>query len=560
MKKIQLIIYSSLLWILLFIPTTVFAVSESIQSFDTEIIAHQDGSFDVKETIKYNFGENNKHGIFRDIPTVSQVDNLYRQSQINILNVSRDNADDAYTVSQNNNQISVKIGRSNQTISGEHIYIISYLVKNGIGSNYSDHDEIYWNVTGDKWQVPIFSASAVLTTDFGITPNQAICFTGVLGSKDKNCYVPANFPLSPITATAPLNPSQGLTVVAGFPVNTFPKSVLNQTPAIGYTSHGNLLWFWLLYLGVAGVLNFILAPALLFWYLKYKRKKRFGPVSVNFDIPKDEQGKRITPAEAGIIDNTKLDKNDVIATIFDLAIRKYIKIEQIKKERTLGIFGGGDDYIILKLKDYTELETFEKVLLKRLFKNGDEVEIASLSTDFYETFQTINTAVFKSLVDKMYYTKNPQKQQTLLALGGVFSFILLAPLLAIILFFLCRKLNGRTTKGDDIDFKIDGLKLFLKNMSREYKWQAKNLYTVEKYIPYAIALGYINEFMDQLKILYPNYQPNWYTGNMAFYAISSNMLSSMNAGLTNLAPSSSSGFSGGGSSGGGGGGGGGGSW
>ena len=79
-------------------------------------------------------------------------------------------------------------------------------------------------------------------------------------------------------------------------------------------------------------------------------------------------------------------------------------------------------------------------------------------------------------------------------------------------------------------------------------------------IPYAMALGYIDKFMEALKIIKPDYNPSWYrgySGNFyigyaAFYAASS-------SNMTTSAPSSSSGFSGG-SSGGGGGGGGGGSW
>lgn len=147
----------------------------------------------------------------------------------------------------------------------------------------------------------------------------------------------------------------------------------------------------------------------------------------------------------------------------------------------------------------------------------------------------------------------------LLVIGVIVIFIggiILGP----ILIFLSRKLNGRTALGDEMDWKIDGLKIFLKNMSREHTWYAKNLITVEKYIPYAIALGFIKEFMDQLKVIYPNYQPTWYSGNTAFYLASSSMFSSMGSSFTTHAASSSSGFSGGGSSGGGGGGGGGGSW
>ncbi len=559
MKNILLIIFSTLLGVFL-LPNTIFASSEQIQSFDSKIIAHKDGSFNVTETISYDFGDNNKHGIYRDIPTVTKVGQLYRQSRINITDIKRDQGSENYSISESETQISAKIGRADQTITGLHTYTISYNVQNGIGSNFEDHDEIYWNVTGSGWKVPILAASTTITTDFGVLPSKATCYTGPQGSKEQNCEYLQTPPFNPITATQPLNPEEGLTVVMGFPVNTFPKSLLSKNPPANSSSSNKLFRLVPIYFGLGAILNLILAPGLLFWYLKHKRKEHFGPITVNFDIPKDETGKRIAPAEAGIIDNTKLERDDVVATIFDLAIRKYIKIKQVKKAKVLGIFGGGDDYSINKLKNYDDVEPFEKVLLDRLFQDGNSVEISSLKTDFYKTFQDLSKEVFSSLVTKMYYTKNPANQRALLIFAGITSLFFLGPLLSIILFFLAYKLNGRTVKGDEADFKIDGLKLFLKNMSREYKWQADNLYTVEKYIPYAMALGYINEFMEQLKVIYPNYQPNWYTGNMAFYAISNNMINSMNSGFTTVAPSSSSGFSGGGFSGGGGGGGGGGSW
>ena len=107
--------------------------------------------------------------------------------------------------------------------------------------------------------------------------------------------------------------------------------------------------------------------------------------------------------------------------------------------------------------------------------------------------------------------------------------------------------------------RLFGLKLFLKSMSREFGWQADQLILVEKMIPYAIAFGYINNLMEQIKIHYPNYNPDWYVGNTAFYLAYPSMFNSFSTSFQ-VAPPSSSGFSGGGFSGGGGGGGGGGSW
>ncbi|MFA5933486.1 MAG: DUF2207 domain-containing protein [Microgenomates group bacterium] len=531
--------------------------AEEITSFDTEIIAHQDGTMDITETIVYDFGDVYLHGIYRDIPLVSSVGNLYRVIEVDFKNILRDGKEENYSLQSDSKTASVKIGKADVTITGPHTYTISYLVRNGIGSNYEDHDEIYWNITGNNWQIPILKASASLSTDFGVDFNKDTCFTGPEGSTNKDCLLNQK---NLIVSTKELSAYEGLTGVWGFPKDTFPPSVL-QKESPEKTDTEISLWLILGIFAVPIFFNLILAPGLLIWYFKNKRKARFGAPSVNFDFPIDDKGKRVAPAEAGSIDAYFVDQNDVIATIFDLAIRKYIKIEQIKQEKVLGMFGGGDDFLMIKLNNYNEGTTaFEWGLLQSFFRKEDKIKISSLKKDFYLTFQSFEKDVFDSLIERGFYTKNPKTQKALFLTGAIFSMFFGGVLLFGVLLLFFFKLNGRTAKGDEIDFKIDGLKIFLKNMSREHTWYAKNLITVEKYIPYAIALGYIKEFMDQLKVIYPNYHPTWYSGNIAFYSAIDSMNSSMSSTFTTHAPSSSSGFSSGGSSGGGGGGGGGGSW
>lgn len=542
--------------------------AEIIRSFDAEIVAHKDGTMDIKENILYDFENENRHGIFRNIPLITKVGNLYRVTEIDFNEVLRDGQSEKFVNQSSKKLASVKIGKANVEITGSHTYTISYKVKNGIGSNYRDHDEIYWNITGNNWDVPILKVLSNLATDFGQVPNKATCYTGTSVSKEKNC----NSTLIAIITTEELGPNEGLTSVWGFPKNTFPPSILQkENPSAPKEISGAVLAA--IFLGIPILLNLILAPALFIWYWKKKRKKSLGSPPVNFDIPKDVQNKRITPAEAGSIDIHLVDKNDVIATIFDLTIRKYVKIEEVKKKKALGIFGDGNDYLVTKMparhrlspqaiaggKSYDDLEKFEQILLDKLFEKGDSVELSSLSTDFYKTFNMFSDEVFKSHVAKGFYVKNPKLQMQSLLVFGVIIFFF-APILGGVLVYLSRKLNGRTKPGDEIDFKIDGLKIFLKNMKKNYKWQADKLYIVENLIPYAIAFGYIKEFMEQIKVIYPNYSPTWYHGNIAFYSMSNSMFSSFNSSFTTSAPSSSSGFGGGGFSGGGGGGGGGGSW
>lgn len=536
-----------------------FASVESIESFNTQITVHKDGSLDVVENIKYDFSTNQKHGIYRNIPLVSSNNGVYKEIGVDLKEVLRDGIEERYAKTTSNNNLSLKIGKADQTISGIHNYTISYKVTNVIG-NFDDHDEIYWNATGTDWEAGINSASVKVIPDFNISITKFTCFTGDLSSKDRNCEFNKEGEAGIFKSTAVLNNREGLTIVAGFPPNTFPKSTIRVS------ENKELSPFWTaVIIGLVilvSVLYYIVLPFFVFrWYLKSRHKSRFGSPSVNFDLPKDNNKNRLLPAEAGVMDTARLEKDDVIATIFDLAIRKYIFIEQIKKKKFLGL-GEDKDFLIKKKKDFNDLTEFEKTLLERLFKNGDSVELGSLSSDFYETFTNLQKNIFSLLINKGFYKENPQNKKALYAGLGFFSVVFFLNLpLAFILFWMFGEYNGRTDLGDEADFRIDGLKLFLKSMDREHKWYANQLALVEQMIPYSIALGYIDKFMEQLKISYPDYDPAWYKGNLAFYSVSNSMFRSMNSGFTTNAPSKSSGFSsGGGFSGGGSGGGGGGSW
>lgn len=553
MRKILVFI----LFLFLFLSIDNKAFAEKINSFDVNIAAHEDGTMTVNESINYDFEHEDRHGIYRYIPLYSRVGDLYRVINIDNVRVERDGKKEKFEKSNNKEQIYLKIGDPNKTITGAHDYNISYTVENGIGSNYEDHDEIYWNVTGNEWDIPIEKASIKINNDFSAKIQQVACFTRSANLSAQFCsFPPGTF--NPVTTTAAIAPGDGLTVVYGYPKGTFPPSQLvKELPKTFGEKITDFIFKHILFIYL--FFNIFLPALLFFWYQKHKNKKRFGKPTVNFDIPKDEKGERLSPALAGTIDNAKLERDDVVATLFDLAIRKYIRLEEIKTKRDL--LPDSTKQKIIKLKeDDGKLNTFEKELFERLFKAGDEVNADELKKDFYKTFSKMEESVFASLVTKKYFVRNPKAQRGLLFFLGLFVLFFGNIFLSATFFFLSYKLIGRTALGDEIDYKIDGLKLFLKSMDRNYDWQAKKFYTVEQMIPYAMSLGYIDKFMEQLKIINPDYNPTWYRGHTGtFYASYAGFYGSMNSNITTSAPSSSSGFSGG-SSGGGGGGGGGGSW
>lgn len=557
MKKVLLLSILFALFLLI-TPQKIYA-EEIIKNFNVEITAHKNGDMTIIEKIEYDFGADNRHGIFRYIPTYTKLEdaNLYRVSEITFTDIKRDGRSEKYTTDYAPDKVELKIGDPDKTIFGKHTYEIIYEVKNGIASNFDTHDEIYWNITGNEWPVSIENASAIIKTDTNAKIQELTCFTGGKGDAEKECSSTIDESTALFNTTSELFSDQGLTVVVSYPVGTFPKSKLVDKPP---TFDPDFIAFLKVYAIIWLILNIIIAPVIWRKYQQKKNKVSLGSPVVNFDIPKGEDGKVITPMEAGIIDNTKLEQNDVMATIFDLAIKKIIKIEEIEKKKTLGIFGGNSEYKLIRLKENDAVDTeFEKTLLDKLFNGGkSEVNMKDIKT-FYMTFQKLEKESFQSLINRGFYTKNPKDQKAGLLIIGIILTVSLNIILGPLLIYLSTKLNGRTALGDKMDWQVEGLKIFLKNMKRHYNFQAKEAITVEKYIPYAMAFGFIDEFMEQLKDLVPEYKPTWYSGHTNFYVMNSAFNSSMSGSFTTTAPSSSSGFSGG-SSGGGGGGGGGGSW
>src|SRR5207245_551508 len=108
------------------------------------------------------------HGIFRDIPVLYEWD----QRQNRVYDLGVDSVTDvsgrswSYKVLDNGVYKEIKIGDPNQTLSGRQSYVIAYTVKGAL-NGFSDHDELYWNVTGNQWAVPIKEASATVTVPAG---------------------------------------------------------------------------------------------------------------------------------------------------------------------------------------------------------------------------------------------------------------------------------------------------------------------------------------------------------------------------------------------------------
>jgi len=198
------------------------AQPERIISFDSKIKISEDGSMLVTETIKVHAGGNKiKRGIYRDFPT-DYKDKYGNNIRIlfEVKEVLRDGLREPYHTERQSNGIRVYFGSSSYYLSpGDYTYTITYKTNRQIGF-FGDHDELYWNVTGNGWDFDIEKASATIFLPNGINRNDItpIAFTGNEGSTQKNyrSEILNNGAIKFVT-TRKLFSREGLTVVVQWP-------------------------------------------------------------------------------------------------------------------------------------------------------------------------------------------------------------------------------------------------------------------------------------------------------------------------------------------------------
>jgi uncharacterized membrane protein YgcG len=292
-----------------------------------------------------------------------------------------------------------------------------------------------------------------------------------------------------------------------------------------------------------------------------------GPVE--FAPPQD-----LRPGQIGTLVDEVANTLDVTATVVDLAVRKYLVIEEIPKK---GWFGK-PDWKLTKLKDPDrDLLEYERELLDGLFEEGDEVKLSSLRKKFVARLQRVQDALYRNAVGQGWFTGRPDRVRRrwlavgigVLVAGALLEFaavrwtrLALLPLGVILAGVLlvagAKWMPRRTARGTGLVRRVRGFRTVIAtaetNMAKFA--ERENLFT--RYLPYAIVFGLTDKWAKAFETLgAPPPDTSWYVSSNAFaYGAFSDAMD----GFT-VTPSGSggSGF-GGGSAGGGGGGGGGGSW
>jgi uncharacterized membrane protein YgcG len=586
-------------WIALLVAPGARAQSfETIDSYDIRIVVQTDGSMRITETIAYDFGPSERHGILRRIPTRLAYDDRYdRVYRLTVESVgATEGASADFEVSDEPGGITqIRIGDPDSTVSGQHTYCIVYVVQ-GAMNGFGDHDELYWNAIGDEWDVTVQSATVTVTMPGRIT--QVACYAGPSGS-----YLPCDRAKMDGDVArfrhAQLGAFQALTVVVAVP-----KGIVAQ-PA------PHLVERWSIdrafartpaTLGLSGAL-FVLIVAGVAWVLWARgRDRRFvgspvdqvmgNPTGADQAVPLFERGvapvefappEDLRPGQIGTIMDERANTLDVTATIVDLAVRGYLTIEEIPKE---GWFGKPDWTLHRTEKADDDLLTYENTLLTNLFSTGTDVALSGLKATFAAHLAMVEEQLYNDAVKRGWFLKRPDKVRTawhalgvlLLIVGIALTFVLArwthwglvgipVAVGGLMLTVAGRWMPNKTAKGTAIARRVGGFRTVIETAETHMSRWAEEQNVFTRFLPFAIVFGCTEKWakaFEGLDQMSPD--TTWYLSNRPFlYADFGHSLEGFSVttgGTISSTPGSSgaSGFGGGGFSGGGGGGGGGGSW
>jgi uncharacterized membrane protein YgcG len=547
-----------------------------IENFQAEVIVSKDGSIDVTENIQAHFLGGPWHGLYRTIPVEYVTPQGLNYSLFLDIKQITDGSGRRlrFETSRERHYRKLKIYIPNADNSVQTI-AIHYTVSDALRF-FEDHDELYWNVTGDEWDVPIQAASARVILPEGTSNIRANAFTGAYRSRAQDADIDIAGNGVEVRTRAPLRLHEGITIAVAFDKGFVHEPTAADKLSLFFRSN------WPLSLPIlAFVVMFYL------WWTR-GRDPRLRPIAAQYEPPD-----QLTPGEAGTLVDNSADIRDITASLVDLAVRGYILIEEHQRDRMLGLIHDKDyNFIVNKDRaEWSKLKPHEQALLEGLFTTGsvgETVAMSSLENQFYTSLPGIKNDIFASLVMHGYYKRRPDSvRSAYLGIGVVLGILIvvgggkiatdlgMAPLP----FYVAGVLTGaiicafgwfmpaHTEQGARALEGVLGFEDFLVHVeSDRFNRTIKTPEMFEKFLPFAMALGVEKNWSKAFQGILKE-PPQWYRGSSYgpnFYPMvftnDLNTMASRASSVMTSAPRSSggSGFSGGGGSSGGGFGGGGG--
>ncbi len=589
-----------------------------ITRWEQTIQLREDGSIRVDVDFDFDFGDDPGHGPYLYVVTRQHYDadndRRYRLTDVGAWSTS--GAPDQVDVEEGRSAATVRIGDPDiDDVSGMQSYHVHYTLQHvanatteaDTGSSGLSGDELYWNAIGDGWTIPISSASVTVSTPGEVTAVE--CFAGRYGGATACGSAAADGGTAVFTQDY-LEPGEPFTIAVLMPagtVDTTPDLVVRRTwsnafrvtpvtvtaAAIVAAVGAVILWVGLR----SGVDRQYASPAPATGPGDAATQRRdYDAIAPLRRVPPE----RLRPGLIGALVDEKADVRDVTATLVDLAVRGYLRVEDVVEASDPGVPATGPtDYRLVKLKDADgELYAYEHTLMQGLFADRDQVTLEEIRTTFSSVLTTVRHQLDDAMVEWGWFKRAPRKVRlswglsgAAILLAGLFLTLILTAIagwgivplplipLGLAMLFTIPNVPARTAEGTRVLMEAKGFEEYVSWPKVELVTEpGEDGRTFSQFLPYAIAFGATSVWAGKWAALAAGgvalAEPTWmaaygatsvWSSNIDLGARLDNFSTTASSVMSAPAPSSSggsggSGFGGGGFSGGGGGGGGGGGW
>lgn len=552
------------------------AETERILDFAATVQVNTDGSLTVTENITVlALGQEIKRGLVREFPTVYR-DKSGRKVTVGfkLLGVERDGHDEPYHTKSMSNGIAIYAGDKDVFLnSGRYTYTFVYRTTRQLGF-FEDHDELYWNVTGNGWRLPIDHVSCEVLLPEGAEAGTGWVYEGPQGSSD-SFTVPGGAGTVRFQSSRSYGPGEGMTIAVGWPKGFVDPPSAASRAVTGIMSLGPLVP------AGAGIVALLLYYMLA--WLKVGRDPARGPIVPLFGPPKG-----FSPAMVRKLWKMRFDKTAFTVGIISMAVQRALKIEEIDTRGTLQLtlsermpeslstgergawneLRRGSKTVLLKQSSHQKMgrarEAFRTFLKKEVASQyflsnskwmvpgvvltlltvagmalfADEPPVV-LFISVWLTIWTFGCVVLVRQAANAWKVRGIMGKfgalfATLFAvpflggeIGGLIflisqigfpaGLIFLAMILTNALFY--ELLKAPTVIGRKVMDEIEGFRMYL-SVAEEDRLnfihppeETPELF--EKFLPYAIALGVENEWGKRFErvLAATNYQPAWYSGH-----------------------------------------------
>ena len=364
--------------------------SEKIRNYEVTVQINKNGTLTVNEVIDYQFGEEFKHGIYRDIPLRSKRFGFdVHKSFIKMNWIKRDGKDEEYTKNHFYEGIRYRIGSETELVNlykTESIYELNYDIYNAVFEKDGIY-QVYYNAIGQFWNVPIEQASVIIRFPDGqkIKKNEIEkleVYTGSYGEKGENYDILENDEEIHIS-TKELEAKNGLTFMLNLKTDKISPTLVDKLKIV-YLSNPAIiiLPFLLLFLTIYSIVT---------W--KFFGKDPQGKsVIPEFNLPKD-----ISPMFAAYINGERDTVEILNAGIFTLLTKGFIVANRVNDEIKYN-----KEYKTAYTQE-TELAEEERMLLDAL--SSEKNDIFGSEKRIYNKANSI-IEILKDKYHKIIYKNN----------------------------------------------------------------------------------------------------------------------------------------------------------